>query len=172
MGFFFLRSKIPFQFAPDFTSLQPIFLWLCFLARKEREKTSNRWSKEKKWAAVPIPPWFSLYLSYAWKYQPWNFSSSSYEDLYNFWQHEKLFSVNHLLNFVLNVFFTDQYWDEKGPIFFYTGNEGPITGFWENSGFVFEAAQKFNALVIFGEHVSTQGYFVWMLNVWCSDFQL
>ena len=54
---------------------------------------------------------------------------------------------------------TDQYWDEKGPIFFYTGNEGPITGFWENSGFVFEAAQKFNALVIFGEHVSTQGCF-------------
>ncbi|RMX45016.1 hypothetical protein pdam_00024800, partial [Pocillopora damicornis] len=47
---------------------------------------------------------------------------------------------------------TDQYWDEKGPIFFYTGNEGPITSFWENSGFVFEAAQKFNALVIFGEH--------------------
>ena len=67
---------------------------------------------------------------------------------------------NHLLNLVLNVFFTDQYWDEKGPIFFYTGNEGPITSFWENSGFVFEAAQKFNALVIFGEHVSTQGYFV------------
>jgi len=52
-------------------------------------------------------------------------------------------------------FFVDQYWNENGPIFFYTGNEGPITGFWDNSGFVFEAAEKFNALVIFGEHVST-----------------
>lgn len=48
--------------------------------------------------------------------------------------------------------YTDQYWDEKGPIFFYTGNEGAISGFWDNSGFVFEAAEKFNALVIFGEH--------------------
>ncbi|KAJ7378637.1 Dipeptidyl peptidase 2 [Desmophyllum pertusum] len=45
-----------------------------------------------------------------------------------------------------------QYWDGNGPIFFYTGNEGPITSFWDNSGFVFEAAEKFNALVIFGEH--------------------
>ncbi|KAJ7381683.1 Dipeptidyl peptidase 2 [Desmophyllum pertusum] len=43
---------------------------------------------------------------------------------------------------------------ENGPIFFYTGNEGPITSFWDNSGFVFEAAEKFNALVIFGEHWS------------------
>ena len=57
-------------------------------------------------------------------------------------------------------FVADQYWDKKGPIFFYTGNEGPITGFWDNSGFVLEAAQKFNALVIFGEHVSTQGCFM------------
>jgi len=52
------------------------------------------------------------------------------------------------------MFFIDQYWNENGPIFFYTGNEGLITGFWDNSGFVFEAAEKFNALVIFGEHVS------------------
>lgn len=48
--------------------------------------------------------------------------------------------------------YTDQYWDENGPIFFYTGNEGSITSFWDNSGFVFEAAEQFNALVIFGEH--------------------
>ncbi len=60
---------------------------------------------------------------------------------------------------------TDQYWDENGPIFFYTGNEGPITGFWDNSGFVFEAAQKFNALVIFGEHVSnTKHFFVFNID--------
>ena len=63
-------------------------------------------------------------------------------------------------------FFIDQYWNENGPIFFYTGNEGPITGFWDNSGFVFEAAEKFNALVIFGEHVSNrQNLFVCVLRV-------
>lgn len=61
-------------------------------------------------------------------------------------------------NFVQDITFkeryiyTDKYWKENGPIFFYTGNEGPVTGFWDNSGFVFEAAEKFNALVIFGEH--------------------
>ncbi|EDO48107.1 predicted protein, partial [Nematostella vectensis] len=48
--------------------------------------------------------------------------------------------------------YTEKYWDGKGPIFFYSGNEGGITGFWENSGFVFEAAKNFSALVIFGEH--------------------
>ncbi|XP_068728460.1 dipeptidyl peptidase 2-like [Montipora capricornis] len=49
--------------------------------------------------------------------------------------------------------YTDIFWDKnKGPIFFYTGNEGGITQFWDNSGFVFEAAKNFSALVIFGEH--------------------
>ena len=56
--------------------------------------------------------------------------------------------------FFIETVSADKYWDSKGPIFFYTGNEGPIEGFWDNSGFVFEAAEKFNALVIFGEHVS------------------
>lgn len=58
------------------------------------------------------------------------------------------------MNPSFSIFFTEIYWDGKGPIFFYSGNEGSILGFWENSGFVFEAAQKFNALIIFGEHVS------------------
>jgi len=49
----------------------------------------------------------------------------------------------------------DKWWDSsnKGPIFLYTGNEGDITGFWSNSGFVFEIAPQFNALVVFAEHV-------------------
>ena len=58
------------------------------------------------------------------------------------------------LSMLIDYFLVDQYWDENGPIFFYTGNEGSITSFWDNSGFVFEAAEQFNALVIFGEHVS------------------
>jgi len=50
----------------------------------------------------------------------------------------------------------DKWWDpvKKGPIFLYTGNEGDITGFWSNSGFLFEIAPQFNALVVFAEHVS------------------
>jgi hypothetical protein len=32
------------------------------------------------------------------------------------------------------------------------GNEGDIVSFWENTGFVFEIAPDFNALVVFAEH--------------------
>lgn len=48
------------------------------------------------------------------------------------------------------------YWTQGNShaLFFYTGNEGPIDQFWDNSGFVFEAAKNCNALVVFAEHVS------------------
>lgn len=48
----------------------------------------------------------------------------------------------------------DKWWDStnKGPIFLYTGNEGDITGFWDNCGFLFEIAPQFGALVLFAEH--------------------
>jgi hypothetical protein len=39
----------------------------------------------------------------------------------------------------------DDFWDveSKGPIFFYTGNEGSIDGFYKNSGFIPEIAPAF-----------------------------
>jgi lysosomal Pro-X carboxypeptidase len=37
-------------------------------------------------------------------------------------------------------------------IVFYTGNEGSIDLFWNNTGFAFTIASQFNAYVIFAEH--------------------
>ena len=52
------------------------------------------------------------------------------------------------------ISFIDDNWQNSGPLFFYTGNEGAIEGFMENSGFIFTLAKQFNALVVFAEHVS------------------
>ncbi|ESO99078.1 hypothetical protein LOTGIDRAFT_207842 [Lottia gigantea] len=47
----------------------------------------------------------------------------------------------------------DQFWNKNdGPIFFYTGNEGDITLFCNNTGFVWDIAPEFHAMIVFAEH--------------------
>lgn len=41
----------------------------------------------------------------------------------------------------------DSVWNGSGPMFFYTGNEGDITSFWDNSQIIIEKAKEFRALV-------------------------
>jgi hypothetical protein len=48
----------------------------------------------------------------------------------------------------------DNWFNPKdGPIFFYAGNEADIVTFWNNTGFLFDIAPSFQALIVFGEHV-------------------
>ncbi|XP_036419132.1 lysosomal Pro-X carboxypeptidase isoform X1 [Colossoma macropomum] len=49
--------------------------------------------------------------------------------------------------------FNDEHWHQKnGPILFYTGNEGDITWFCNNTGFMWDTAEELGALLIFAEH--------------------
>jgi hypothetical protein len=58
--------------------------------------------------------------------------------------------------FPLRYYVNDNHWknatDAPGPIFYYTGNEADIFQFVNNSGFMFEAAEEFGAMVVFAEH--------------------
>lgn len=54
--------------------------------------------------------------------------------------------------FRLRYLYNGAFWQEGGPIFFYPGNEGSIDLFVEGTGFLWESAQRFGALVVFAEH--------------------
>ncbi|KAG7471173.1 hypothetical protein MATL_G00121600 [Megalops atlanticus] len=55
------------------------------------------------------------------------------------------FKQRYLLN--------EQHWHiEGGPILFYTGNEGDITWFCNNTGFMWDVAEELDAMLVFAEH--------------------
>jgi pimeloyl-ACP methyl ester carboxylesterase len=56
------------------------------------------------------------------------------------------FQVKYLIN---KKYFTD---DGTGPLFFYTGNEGTIETFADNTGILYDIAPEFKALIVFCEH--------------------
>ncbi|PIN11337.1 Prolylcarboxypeptidase (angiotensinase C) [Handroanthus impetiginosus] len=65
------------------------------------------------------------------------------------------FSFSDLPKFRQRYLINTEHWagpDQLGPIFFYCGNEGDIEWFAANTGFVWEFAPRFRAMVIFPEH--------------------
>ena len=101
---------------------------LLLLANTEALRIHNkRPSKEVK----DIPPFQTFYFDQV-------------VDHYNL-KDDRTFKQRYLVN--------DDYFNQNdGPIFFYAGNEGDIENFWNNTGFMFEIAPLFQALVIFPEH--------------------
>lgn len=66
-------------------------------------------------------------------------------DHFSFTNEDATFKQKYLIN--------DTWWKtNNGPIFFYTGNEGTIEAFAQNSGFVWDIAPEFGAMVVFAEH--------------------
>ena len=69
-------------------------------------------------------------------------------DHYSFRSTNRTFSLRYYVN--------EQNWqtssNNNGPCFFYAGNEANIFQFINNSGFLFEAAEEFSAMVVFAEH--------------------
>lgn len=56
------------------------------------------------------------------------------------------------MTFKMRYLYNDSYWRNDGPLFLYTGNEGDIEIFAQNTGFMWDIAKEFNALLIFAEH--------------------
>jgi lysosomal Pro-X carboxypeptidase len=62
------------------------------------------------------------------------------------------FSFSNLPTFPQRYLINTQNWVAgSGPIFLYCGNEGDIVWFAQNTGFVWEIAPKFGAMVVFPE---------------------
>ncbi|XP_057318378.1 lysosomal Pro-X carboxypeptidase [Microplitis mediator] len=61
------------------------------------------------------------------------------------------FSIND--TFEIRYFVNDTWkYGKNPPIFFYTGNEGSLEVFAENTGFIWDIAPSYGALVVFAEH--------------------
>ena len=71
------------------------------------------------------------------------------------WYNQTLdhFSFTTTKRFQQKYLVNDSYWDKAGgPIFFYTGNEGKIESFTENTGLMWDIAPEFGAMLVFAEH--------------------
>uniref|UniRef100_A0AC35GMG2 Uncharacterized protein n=1 Tax=Panagrolaimus sp. PS1159 TaxID=55785 RepID=A0AC35GMG2_9BILA len=54
--------------------------------------------------------------------------------------------------FQLRYFYNLDSYKPGGPLFFYTGNEGYLESFAQNTGIMWDLAPKFNAAIVFAEH--------------------
>lgn len=79
-------------------------------------------------------------------------NSLSYKTYY-FYQKIDHFGFLSNATFKQRYLVNDQHWhQENGPILFYTGNEGDITWFCNNTGLMWDVAEELGAMLVFAEH--------------------
>ncbi|XP_078078018.1 lysosomal Pro-X carboxypeptidase [Mustelus asterias] len=63
------------------------------------------------------------------------------------------FGFAEVATFNQRYLIADRYWNHNGgPILFYTGNEGDITWFCNNTGFMWDVSKELEAMLVFAEH--------------------
>ncbi|XP_017400421.1 lysosomal Pro-X carboxypeptidase isoform X1 [Cebus imitator] len=78
--------------------------------------------------------------------------AKNYSVLY-FQQKVDHFGFNTVKTFNQRYLVADKYWKENGgSILFYTGNEGDIIWFCNNTGFMWDVAEELKAMLVFAEH--------------------
>ncbi|XP_015100166.1 lysosomal Pro-X carboxypeptidase isoform X1 [Vicugna pacos] len=105
-------------------------------------------------AATPVPPALralsNLHMSTSFKYRP---TVALEYSIHYIQQKVDHFGFNTDKTFKQRYLIADKHWKKDGgSILFYTGNEGDIIWFCNNTGFMWDVAEELKAMLVFAEH--------------------